>query len=215
MESRCEAAIGTDFENIKDKTLTIVGAGGTGATVINILARLPFKKIILIDDDVVEESNLERQLLFFKSDLAKTKIKAIEEKLIGFCPITYLDARIDETNADLLSSDLVIDCTDNLKSRRIIHTYCQKKNLPWIFSGVLKNIGQVYFISPNSDNVLKLIEKADVRCKDPGVGVVNSAVSIIASWTANLVISYLTTGYVEKNLLRFNFDTNDLLKLKL
>lgn len=215
MESRTALVLGEDFEHIKEKVVTIVGIGGTGSTVANILCRLPFKKIILIDGDEVNTSNFERQLIFFKGDLNKNKAKSAYEHLKAFSNVDYYDNFINDNNSDVLKgSDLIIDCSDNFSIRNIIYEFCKENKVPWIYSGVIKGKGQLFFVKPENDAILKLIsEKEEEFCSD--VGVINAVVSLIGSWVANMAILYLAKGRIEEKLIRIDLTANELMKLEL
>jgi adenylyltransferase/sulfurtransferase len=222
MISRTQIAIGKEFQNLKNKEVVIVGCGGTGCNVANIISRWPLKKITIIDCDIVEDTNLERQLLFNSKDLGKFKQEVAGEKLKEFNPsITIVSEFLTEKNQEKLNSDLVIDCTDNLKTRHTINNYCQENNTPWLFTASIGTYGQIYLQMPNtkkeltsSKNIMKLHEdKEDSFCSVEGIS--SPAVITTASLAANIILNYLTKGIIEKKLIRINFNTNEMLKLKL
>jgi len=87
--------LGENANRFKDKTVLIVGLGGLGCTVANLLARLGIN-LILVDYDVVSLSNLERQILYDKNDLSKKKVEAAKRKLEQFTDIKIIDDGLDK-----------------------------------------------------------------------------------------------------------------------
>jgi adenylyltransferase/sulfurtransferase len=84
---------GKDAEKLKQKKVVIIGIGGLGCTVSNLLARMKVN-LILIDDDIVDDTNLERQTLFEIKDLLKPKSLVAKEKLEQFTKINSVNERL-------------------------------------------------------------------------------------------------------------------------
>jgi len=208
--------LGKNFENLKDQTVLIVGVGGLGCTVANLLARLSVN-LILVDYDVVSQSNLERQILFDKDDISKKKVVVAKKKLEQFTNIKIIDDGIAKDNIVKIipkNIDLVIDCTDNAPTRLIINDYCKKNNINWIYSAAVCNIGAIYFIDNKHDgpcySCINQEKSGETSCQ---IGVLNSLVVMIASMTVNIAVSYLTDGKVEDKLLRINMNDNSVMKI--
>jgi len=208
--------LGKNVENLKDKNVVIIGVGGLGCTVANLLARLQIN-LTLIDYDVVSASNLERQILYDKEDLSKKKVKVAQKKLEQFTNIKIIDEGIEENNIQKMipkNTDLIIDCTDNVKTRLIINKYCLKNNINWIYSGAVSNIGAIYFVNNKNNGpcyeCLQQDKDGQTSCE---IGVLNSLVVMVASMTVNVAVNYLTNGIVEDKLLRINMKDNSVLKI--
>jgi adenylyltransferase/sulfurtransferase len=202
-----------DFEKIKDKKITIIGAGGLGCVVANLLSRMNIN-FTIVDDDIVDDTNLERQILFNKEDLLKKKVDVVKEKLKEFSSIKAINERLNEKNIKKIikNSDLVIDCTDNIKTRKIINEYCIKNNIPWIYSGAVGNIGTIYLIKNNACfECINSNKDGETSCE---IGVSNSIVSIIGAWTVNIAMQYLLDEKTEYKLIRINLKTNEMIKIK-
>jgi len=191
-----------------------LGVGGLGSCVANILCRLPFKKIVLIDGDTITKCNFERQFLFFPEDLEKSKAKVAFDRLKKFSNVDYYDNFIGEDNLDVLSgSNLIMDCSDNFKVRELIYYFCKKNNVPWIHSAVIQNKGNVLFVHPSNDSILKLIiGKAEKSCRE--FGVINANVSLVASLASSIAINYCAKGIWEEKLIRIDLDKNEIKKIK-
>ena len=208
--------LGKSTEKLKDKTVLIVGVGGLGCTVTNLLARLGIK-LIIVDNDIVDDTNLERQILFDKKDLLKSKVDVVKEKLSQFAEIKSINEGLIEKNIDKIiqkNIDLVIDCTDNIKTRILINRYCLKNNINWIYSGAVSNIGAIFFIDNKNKSpcyeCLQQNKDGETSCE---IGVLNSIVVMIASMTVNIAVNYLSNKKIEDKLLRINFSDNSLTKI--
>lgn len=215
MISRTKIAIGEEFNNLKHKEVVIVGCGGTGCNIANIICRWPLKKITLIDCDMVEDTNLERQMLFDKKDLGKFKQEVTGTKLFPFnMGISVVSSFLTKDNVQALQSDLVIDCTDNLKTRKIIDDYCKEHFIPWLFTASIGTKGQLYLQMPDGPSLMKFhVGKEDSLCSVEGIS--SPAVITTASLASNIVLNYLAKGIIESKLIRIDFNTNEMLKLKL
>jgi len=208
--------LGKNAEQLKDKNVVIIGVGGLGCTVANLLARLQVN-LTLIDYDVVSLSNLERQILYDKDDLSKKKVKVAQKKLEQFTNIKIIDEGIEENNIKKLipkNTDLMIDCTDNVKTRLILNRYCIKNKINWIYSGAICNIGAIYFIDNKNNGpcyeCMQQDKDGQTSCE---IGVLNSLVVMVASMTVNIAVNYLTNGKIEDKLIRINMNDNNLIKI--
>ncbi len=208
--------LGKNAESLKDKTVLIVGVGGLGCTVANLLARVGVN-LILVDFDVVSQSNLERQILFDKEDLSKKKVVVAKKKLEQFTNIKIADDGITKDNVSKIiqkNIDLVIDCTDNAPVRLIINDYCKKNNINWIYSAAVCNIGAIYFVdNKNNGPCYRCINQEKSGETSCQIGVLNSLVVMVASMTVNVAVNYLTNGKIEDKLLRINMNDNSVMKI--
>ena len=211
---RSDLLFGKKSTKLRNKVIAIVGVGGTGSTVVNLLSRVGLKKIIIIDGDFVDESNLERQTLYLKKDIKKPKVLAAKEKLKDFCNIEARPEFLDNKNIDFKGVDLVIDCTDCNFARLIINDYCKKNNIPWIYSGAIENIGAVYFNNPKG-RCYQCFNKDKIGEKCISVGVTNAIVSLVGSLTASIALNFLVHNKKEKDLIRINLDNNSFEKIKI
>ena len=202
------------------KTVLIIGVGGLGCTTASLLARHRFN-LVLIDGDVIEKSNLDRQILYSKEDIGKPKVDVAHEKLSEFSNIEKIfDNFNDETISkydDIFSSvGLIIDCTDNVETRKLINTFSFDKNIPWIYSAGVQDIGSLYFIDPSKK------ERACYDCFNEDkygesaceVGVLNTTVSIVGALAARIATKYLETGEYPDDLIRLKDNQIYTLRLK-
>ncbi|MFT4718541.1 MAG: molybdopterin/thiamine biosynthesis adenylyltransferase [Rickettsiales bacterium] len=128
-------------KKILESKVLIIGAGGLGSSAIYYLAAAGVGNIGIVDDDRVELSNLQRQIIHNLSDLNKLKCQSAKEKVTLLNPNLQIDiypTRVDENNLkDLVQRyDFILDCTDNFPTRFIINRVCFLEKKPLIFAAV-------------------------------------------------------------------------------
>lgn len=214
--ARQERLIGKKAQKeLSKKTVTIVGLGALGTNASSLLARAGIN-LKLIDFDKIDLTNLQRQSLYTEKDInnkkatvSKNKLKQINSEI----SITSFNERLNYSNLNLLDSDLVIDCTDNLTARFLINDYCYNK-IPWIHTAAIKETGVIFNILKNKP-CLKCIYKKNIdldRCEE--FGVLNSIVSLTSSIAVTQAIKILLNKNPETSLIRFNIWSNNLEKIK-
>ena len=135
--------------------VVIVGMGGLGCSIAQSLLIAGIGDLHLIDGDDVSLSNLHRQPLYSPDDVNKKKVEVAKEKLEKLNPetsIQIIDTILDEENADvfLANSDVIIDATDNIKTRQLIDEFSKKLNIPMAYGGLFRFEGQVSVLNANS-----------------------------------------------------------------
>ena len=133
---------------LKSRVL-IVGAGGLGSPIAIYLAALGVGKIGIIDKDYVEISNLSRQIIFNTSDIKKSKSTAAINKLKKINPNLILQSinknlTIQNINQIAKNFDLLVDGSDNFRTRFLINDYCLKNKKILVSGAISKFDGQVY-----------------------------------------------------------------------
>ncbi|GAC1499132.1 MAG: molybdopterin-synthase adenylyltransferase MoeB [Vulcanimicrobiaceae bacterium] len=135
-------------ERLAAARVLCVGAGGLGSPVLAYLACAGVGRLAVMDDDVVELTNLQRQTLFETGDIGKGKAKVAAQRLRAMNPqigIDVIPARFDETNGRELAAlyDLVLDCTDNFGSRYLINDACILEGKPDVFASIFRFDAQI------------------------------------------------------------------------
>jgi molybdopterin/thiamine biosynthesis adenylyltransferase len=181
-------------EQLKKAHIFIAGAGGLGSPVSLYLAVAGIGTITIVDMDVVEQTNLNRQILHTDRDIGKKKTVSAEEKLSAINPdirINAIDIRIDETNAAQLvgSADGIVDAMDNYPTRYLLNDVAIQKHIP-LFHGAIRGFyGQATTIIPGKTPCLKCIfPKAPPKDVFPVVG---ATPGVIGTVQATEVIKYL------------------------
>ena len=144
-------------EKIKRVSILVIGAGGLGSSVIQYLSAAGVGKIGIVDDDKVELSNLNRQLIYGENDLGKSKVDAAKNYILKSNPsieIETYEIHIDEKNLpDIINDyDLIADCSDNIETRLSINDSCIKYKKTWVMAAVGGFFGQIASFQPIKNN---------------------------------------------------------------
>lgn len=133
---------------LKTSSVLVVGAGGLGCPALLYLTAAGIGKIGIVDNDLVQESNLQRQVVFTVQDIGKNKAEAAKKRLLDLNPLITINPfadRITSQNAvDLIHNyDLIIDGSDNFPTRYLLNDACVLLNKPLVYGSVLEYEGQV------------------------------------------------------------------------
>lgn len=137
MFERLNLLLQEDYYKLANISIIIVGLGGVGGYVLESLGRCGFKKIGVVDGDVFEESNLNRQLLATQSSIGKSKVLIAQERIKDICPQTNVEiynnflTEEDIENRILTSYDYIIDACDDVKTKIVMikWAYQNKKTI--------------------------------------------------------------------------------------
>lgn len=138
--SRLELLIGNDnLKILQEKTVLIVGIGGVGGYVCESLARSGIGKIIIVDFDIVDITNINRQIIALHNTIGKKKIDVMKERLQQINPnleIVCYDLFFNEESKYILDNkiDYVVDACDSIDSKKLLIHLCLEKNIPIISS---------------------------------------------------------------------------------
>ncbi len=203
-------------ELLNRKTVCVVGLGALGSNSSNLLTRSGVN-LILVDKDKVELSNLQRQNIYtegniglFKSDVACDYLKKVNSKI----KIKRYNVKLNQENINLIKSDLVLDCTDNLEVRFLINDFCSKNKIPWVHAAAIQNHGLIFNVMPGKacfNCIYRNIKEFD-RCED--IGVLNTITTLISSLQVSEAFKILLNKDYEESLIRINLDKNLFEKIK-
>lgn len=178
-------------EKLKEASVLVIGAGGLGCAVLLYLTAAGVGTIGILDGDTVEESNLQRQILFGQQDIGKEKAKTAAHKLKDQNPnvkFKVANERINKENClnSIASFDIVVDCTDNFPSRYLINDACILNNKTLVFGAIHQFDGQVSVFNYNSGPSYRcLFPEVDLdipNCSEAGVlGVLPGIIGSIQS----------------------------------
>tara|TARA_Y100000310_G_scaffold345846_1_gene471210 strand:+ start:89080 stop:89799 length:720 start_codon:yes stop_codon:yes gene_type:complete len=185
-------------DKLKEARVLIVGAGGLGSAVALYLAGAGVGEIGIVDYDVVEVSNLQRQVIHDTDSVGKKKTESAKERLKKLNPeikINEIDEKISYTNGfDIIKNyDIVVDGSDNLETRYAINEICVKLNKPIVYGAVLRFEGQVAVFNYNKGPCLRcfLTEVPIDSDKCEEVGVLGSVVGTIGTLQATEVVKII------------------------
>lgn len=141
-------------QRLRDCKVAVIGAGGLGSPVISYLAAAGIGSLTVIDDDVVELSNLHRQILHSVERIGEPKTAsavAAVARLAPECAVTEIRERLTEANAvELLSDiDIIVDGSDSFETRFVVHAAAVTLSVPVVWGAVLRWDAQVTVFWPN------------------------------------------------------------------
>jgi molybdopterin/thiamine biosynthesis adenylyltransferase len=151
-------------ERLKQSSAIVVGAGALGSPAATYLAAAGIGRLGIVDEDVVELSNLHRQPLHYSPDVGRQKAENAALKLGVLNPEVAIDpypVRIDAQNAAaiVMGADVVVDCSDSFETRYVVNDACCSQRVPLVEAGVLGWQGLVLSVRPG--------ESACYRCAFP------------------------------------------------
>ena len=148
-------SFGIEGQNkLRKSSVLCIGAGGLGSPCTMYLAAAGIGKLGIIDMDVVDESNIQRQILHGSSDIGVKKIDSAKDTLQEINPYVKLelyDEAFDENNAELIAKnyDIIIDGTDNFPSRYLVNDTSVLLGIPYVYGSIFRFEGQVTVFSPS------------------------------------------------------------------
>lgn len=149
-----------DFEGqeaLKQSSILILGAGGLGCASSQYLATAGLGKLTLIDDDIVELSNLQRQVLHHDADIGKLKVESAAQALKELNPeleiVTVAKRLTDDALLNLVQAhDLVLDASDNVDTRNQLNRLCYQTKTPLVSGAAIRMEGQVSVFTYQDEN---------------------------------------------------------------
>ena len=213
--------------SLKKSSVLCIGAGGLGSSVLLYLAAAGIGKIGIVDNDRVEKSNLQRQVIHETSNIGNLKVDSAREKIKKINPnselLTFAE-RLNSNNAiDIIQKfDFICDCSDNFGTRYLINDACLILNKPLVFGSVQGFEGQVsvFNLHKNSPNLRDLLpespsKKAVPSCAEYGVvGVSTGLIGILQ--VSEIIKIILKKGEIlDGKILVFNLLNMNMKKLNL
>ena len=127
---RLEYQIGKEnITKIKNTSVLVIGLGGVGGYAVESLIRSGIENIILVDADIIEKSNINRQIIALQSTIGMKKVDAFENRILDInpnCSVETFSCFYDEKTTDLIFNkdyDYILDCCDSLKSKELSSLY--------------------------------------------------------------------------------------------
>jgi adenylyltransferase/sulfurtransferase len=190
-------------QRLGDSTVLVLGCGALGSAIANTLVRSGVGTVRIVDRDFVEESNLQRQLLFDEADAAAGAPKAIAaaEKLRAINSQITIEPHVADVTRHNLPQlaagvQLIIDGTDNFETRLLLNDYAVREGVPWIYGGVVGAEGQVLVVLPGESACFACLlpeppAPGETQTCDT-TGVLGPAVSMIAALQCIEALKILT-----------------------
>ena len=220
-----------DFEGqeaLKQSSILVLGAGGLGCASTQYLATAGVGALTLIDDDVVELSNLQRQVLHHDADIGKRKVDSAAQSLKQLNPyleVRTIDKRLNDDELKTLIADhtLVLDASDNVETRNQLNRLCYALKKPLVSGAAIRMEGQVSVFTYQDESqpcyqcLSALFGSGALSCVEAGVmapvvGIIGAvqameAIKVIASYGKPkqgkiLILDALTMSWREMNLMK-------------
>ena len=186
---------------LKNSSVICIGAGGLGSSVLLYLAASGIGRIGIVDNDQVEKSNLQRQIIHETNTVGNLKINSAQERIKRFNPnieVTTFNKRINSENViEIIKDfDIVCDCSDNFGTRYLINDACLILNKALVFGSVQGFEGQisVFNLNKKSPNLRDLLPESPVKNNIPSCeefGVVGVSTGLIGILQVNEIIKII------------------------
>jgi len=142
---------------LRDAAVLVVGAGGLGAPIVQYLAAAGVGTIGIADDDVVELSNLQRQVIHGTDDVGRPKVDSAEEFVAGLNPDVDVEKHQLRVTADSVEEliagyDFVVDGTDNFQTRYLVNDACTLAGVPFSHGSIFRFEGQITTFAGEADS---------------------------------------------------------------
>ncbi len=187
-------------KKLKSSRVVVVGVGGLGCTSSIYLAAAGVGKLVLVDKDVVELDNLNRQILHWTRDIGRPKVESAVEKLMELNPEIDVEGIAMEVNEDTIydiikEADVVVDGLDNWSTRTVVNKACVKLRKPFVHAGVHGLYGQLTVVIPYESPCLQcIVPAATIKPRSETFPVLGTTPAILATLQAQETIK-LITGY--------------------
>lgn len=229
-------------KQLRASTALILGCGALGSSAADLLARAGVGRLVIVDRDFVELTNLQRQVLFDERDVAEAmpKAEAARRKLARINSQVEVTAIVDDLShrnieRHAAGADILVDGLDNFETRYLANDFAVKHGVPYVYGGAVGTTGASFAILPHTEHGDAAWEARDVeraspclRClfeeaPPPGtmptcdtVGVLGSLVTIIAGFEVTEALKILTGNFehVSPALLNVDLWASTILPLK-
>lgn len=226
MEKRYEKNISAlsreECKSLADKKVCVIGCGGLGGHIVEMLARIGVGHITVVDCDTFCESNLNRQLFSSEKNLGAYKAGAAKERIREVNSQTVVNAvteRFREENAAAILSghDAAADALDNIQSRLTLQEYCRKLDIPLVHGAIAGWYGQVATVMPGDDTLSLIYKNASGKGAEDELGNLAFTAAATASVQCGEIVKLLTGRgeILSKTLLRIDLLTNEFTAVQL
>jgi molybdopterin/thiamine biosynthesis adenylyltransferase len=206
-------------EILAKKHAVVIGGGGLGSHSADLLVRMGIGSIDIVDNDIVDITNLHRTSVFSEYDIGKSKALILQEKLQAI----NSDVRVrgikrvvinDNIEALVRGADIIVDGTDSMSLRFLINNVSIKRDIPWVYAGVYETVGMVMGILPGKTPCFQCISQTIPELSYEETPVLGSLPSTIASIQCNEAIKLLLgkslVGLIIYDVWKQCFETMDI-----
>ena len=205
-----------DMQVLSESRVGVIGCGGLGGFVVEILSRIGLGELVIADFDILEASNLNRQLLANEHNLGTLKVMAAKKRLQEINSQTRVltfDERFSDSNAAsiLEGCSAVIDALDDIPSRLILQKHCHLSGIPLIHGAIGGWCGQVMTILPDDIGLESLYEVEEESILDSPGNLVFLAAAIASLQCSEAIKILIRRGStLQSHLLGIDFLQNEI-----
>jgi adenylyltransferase/sulfurtransferase len=200
----------------------VVGCGALGTHALSFLVRAGVGDVRVIDRDIVDESNLQRQTLFDEEDIGRAKAKVAEEhlrKVNSTIKVSGLVVDLTYANVQgiLRDATVVVDATDNMDTRFLVNDACVKLRIPWVYAGAVGTVGLVLPVVPDGPCLRCVFPSPPQPGELPTcdtVGIVNTLPAAVAAFSVTEAFKIMLGKEPKKELLVLDVWQGDLEAVK-
>ena len=190
---------------LRQKRVLVVGCGGLGGNLISIFSRIGIGYLRIVDGDVFEQTNLNRQLFSEIPVLGHNKARVAADRVARINPditVDVVETFLTEENASMLlrDCDIVVDALDNIPGRRLVAAACEEADLPLVYGAISGWVAQSAISMPGDKLVEKLYPE-DTVVRDKSV--LSFTPALCASMQAAMCVRYLTGRPVETGVIYY------------
>lgn len=167
-------------QSLLSARVLIIGLGGLGSPVALYLAAAGVGTLVLADDDVVDPSNLQRQIIHGEADVGQSKVASAAHSITALNSDVLVKVLQQRLNGDALSeevkkADIVLDCCDNLSTRLAVNKACLQHQTPLVSGAAIRMEGQVTVVDPRQPNtpcyhcLMQFTGEQEQSCASSGV----------------------------------------------
>ncbi|WP_260261326.1 HesA/MoeB/ThiF family protein [Vibrio intestinalis] len=206
-------------QRLSSSHVLVIGCGGLGSAASLYLVAAGVGKLVIVDDDTVDVSNMQRQVVYRQADVGRAKVQAMAEQLSelnGEVSVRAINKRLEATQLgmEIMLADLVLDCSDNLPTRHMINQLCFEKNTALISAAAIGWQGQFAVFDFARKDEQQQPDLSCYRCLVPfdelpnttkcsDSGVIGPVVGTLGNYQALAAIQKLAIG-------QFKFPTGQL-----
>ena len=195
----------SECEALRQKRILVVGCGGLGGHIIDQLARIGVGFLRVVDGDVFETSNINRQLLSSVPLLGISKAKAAADHIARVNPDVAAEAveeflTKDNAAALIAGCDVVMDALDNIESRKLLSAACEQANIPYIYGDIQGWVAQAAISMPG-DHLINTLYPEETEITDKSV--LSFTPALCASMQTALCVKWLLGRSVETGTIYY------------
>jgi len=191
----------------------VIGLGGVGCSTTYLMAGMNVN-FDICDNDIIEEGNLNRQFLYNVKDVGRMKIEVAKEKLLLYFPHLINEIRCYDNfeTIEFNGYELIVDCTDNIKTRKRISEKCKENNVPLLYVSAQNTIARVGLFKDKylHENVIEGKEENEITCFH-----CPSAAFCAGSIAANTIIKFINNEVKENEIIILDLNENKIRKIEI